>query len=140
MALLWPSEPAGNARPGKDLLKQPKAGQPLEVHKGLPMLRSLLTLSLMLAIGSVCAEDAKPIPYTLDTCIVSGEKLGEMGDAVVKVIDGREVKFCCAGCIKKYNKDPAKYLAEADAKMAAAAKAAPAEAPKPAVEPAKHDH
>ena len=84
------------------------------------MLRNLLPLSLFLASGgTVWAEDAKPVPYPLDTCIVSGEALGSMGDAVVKIHDGREVKFCCAGCIKKFDKDPAKYIAAADAKAVA---------------------
>lgn len=100
------------------------------------MLRNLLPLSLFLAsVGTVWAEDAKPVPYPLDTCIVSGEALGSMGDAVVKIHDGREVKFCCAGCIKKFDKDPAKYIAAADAKAkeaaAKAAEAKPADAAKP---------
>lgn len=47
--------------------------------------------------------------YTLDTCPVSGAKLGSMGDAVVKTYDGKEVRFCCAGCPAKYEADPAKY-------------------------------
>ena len=28
-----------------------------------------------------------------------------MGDAVVKVYDGREVRFCCNGCVKKFEAD-----------------------------------
>ena len=47
--------------------------------------------------------------YPLDYCVVSGEKLGEMGDPVVKMYDGREVKFCCAMCPPKFEKDKAKY-------------------------------
>lgn len=82
-----------------------------------------VSVVLALSAGAVVAEDAKPIPYPLDTCSVSGEKLGDMGDPVVKIHEGREVKFCCKGCIKKFDKDPAKYLAEVDAK----AKAAPAD-------------
>jgi len=83
------------------------------------MLRMIVMLSLILFAGLAVAEDAKPgeakaTPYPLDTCIVSGEKLGEMGEPVVKVIDGREVKFCCNGCIKKFNKDPAKFFATID--------------------------
>jgi YHS domain-containing protein len=94
----------------------------------------IFTTMLVLAAfaGSVIAADAaadapKPKPYTLTTCIVSGDKLGEMGDAVVVTREGREIKFCCKGCIKDFDKDPAKFLkkiddAEAKAKADAGAK------------------
>jgi YHS domain-containing protein len=62
-------------------------------------------------------SDAKA--YQLDTCIVSGEKLGEMGDAYVFEYKGQEVKLCCKKCKAKFDKDPETYLkkiAEADAK------------------------
>jgi hypothetical protein len=49
-------------------------------------------------------------PYPLDYCLVSKEKLGEMGDPFVMVHEGQEIKFCCKGCVKKFNADPAKYL------------------------------
>ena len=57
--------------------------------------------------------------YPLDTCVVSGEKLGDMGKAYVFAHDGHVVKLCCKSCLKKFNADPAKYLkkiAEAKAK------------------------
>ena len=50
--------------------------------------------------------------YTLDTCVVSGEKLGSMGDPVVKVYDGQQVKFCCNSCVKDFEKDKAKFIAK----------------------------
>ena len=50
--------------------------------------------------------------YPLTTCVVSGEKLGEMGSPVVINYQGTEVHFCCSGCVKKFNADPAKYLAK----------------------------
>ena len=56
------------------------------------------------------------VPYPLDSCIVSGEKLGGMGEPVVKVYDGREVRFCCSGCVKKFEADKAGYFAKIDAK------------------------
>jgi YHS domain-containing protein len=58
-------------------------------------------------------------PYKLKNCIVSGDKLGEMGDPVVYEYEGREIKFCCKSCIKDFKKEPAKYLKkiqEAEAK------------------------
>jgi YHS domain-containing protein len=63
--------------------------------------------------------ETKPKPYTLKTCVVSGEKLGEMGKPVVYVHEGREFKFCCKDCVKDFKKDPAKYvkkLEQAEAK------------------------
>ncbi len=49
-------------------------------------------------------------PYPLDKCIVSDEKLGEMGDPFVFVQDGQEIKLCCKSCQKDFKKDPTKYL------------------------------
>ena len=63
-------------------------------------------------------EKAKP--YTLKTCVVSDEKLGEMGDAYVFTYQGREIKLCCKSCLKDFKKDPAKYIKkieEAEAKV-----------------------
>ena len=63
-------------------------------------------------ITSSCAVADAPIPYPLNTCIVSGEKLGEMGKPVILIKDGQEVKFCCKACIKDFNKEPKKFLKE----------------------------
>lgn len=62
------------------------------------------------------SPEAAVVPYPLDTCIVSGEKLGSMGAPIVKVYDGREVRFCCSGCVKRFEADKAAYLAKIDAK------------------------
>jgi len=62
----------------------------------------------------------KPKPYVLKTCIVSGEKLGEMGPPVTYVYEGRDIQFCCKNCIKDFKKTPAKYvkkIEEAEAKI-----------------------
>ena len=62
-------------------------------------------LALGLAAAPVQAEDAARVgdPYALKVCAVSGEEIGSMGEGVVHVKDGREVRFCCAGCTKKYD-------------------------------------
>lgn len=60
---------------------------------------------------------AAVVPYPLDYCIVSGEKLGSMGEPIVKVYDGREVRFCCSGCVKRFEADKGGYLAKIDAKV-----------------------
>ena len=71
----------------------------------------LLTLPILAfaAIGTVAhAADT----YPLTTCVVSGEKLGEMGAPAVINYKGTEVKFCCNSCVKKFNADSEKYLAK----------------------------
>ena len=42
-----------------------------------------------------------------------GDKLdGDMGKPYVFVYKNQEVKLCCKGCLKDFNKDPDKYLAK----------------------------
>lgn len=86
-----------------------------------------------LMAGIALAEDPKAVKpeYPLDTCVVSGEKLGEMGSPVIFEYEGREVRFCCKGCKKTFLKDPAKYLKMIDdaAKAKETAKAATGEKP-----------
>ena len=49
--------------------------------------------------------------YSLDVCVVSGEKLGSMGAPHVIKHEGTEVRFCCDACVPEFNKDPDKYIA-----------------------------
>jgi len=90
---------------------------------------------LLWSAASVAAEApkddatviAEQLPtYPLQTCVVSGEKLGgEMGKPVNYVHQGHLVRFCCKGCIKQFNADPARFLKlidDAAAKGAAAPK------------------
>jgi YHS domain-containing protein len=67
------------------------------------------------------AEDkaAVSFPYPLDVCPVSGQKLGSMGDPVVKTYDGREVRFCCANCIEKFESDKDTYWQKVDEQIVA---------------------
>ena len=58
--------------------------------------------------NSAAATPSKPDKMT--TCPVSGEKLGEMGKPYVFTYQGQEVKLCCSGCKKDFDKDPAKFL------------------------------
>ena len=58
------------------------------------------------------AADAATKPYPLDVCIVSGEKLGSMGDPIVLVHQGQEVKLCCKSCKPDFEKEPAKFLSK----------------------------
>jgi len=97
--------------------------------------KSILTAAIVSAfvmgsVPSVFAEEAKPPvkevkpeekkeavkPYKLDTCIVSDEKLGGMGDAFVFTHEGQEIKLCCKKCKPKFDKDPATYLKKLEGK------------------------
>jgi len=51
-------------------------------------------------------------PDLLMTCPVSGDKLGEMGKPFTFAYKNQEVKLCCKGCKKDFDKDPEKYIAK----------------------------
>jgi len=51
-------------------------------------------------------------PDLLTTCPVSGDKLGEMGKPFTFIYKDQEVKLCCKGCKKDFDKDPEKYIAK----------------------------
>ena len=74
-------------------------------------------LALAALTPSTLAEGqpSKAKPYPLQTCVVSGEKLGGMGDPYVFTYQGREIKLCCQGCLKKFNKESASFLKQLDA-------------------------
>lgn len=62
--------------------------------------------------SAVSAIESGTKPYPLDTCLVSGEKLGSMGEPIVIIHEGQEIRFCCDACVPKFKKDPAKYLSK----------------------------
>jgi hypothetical protein len=64
--------------------------------------------------------------YPLKTCVVSGGKLGGMGKPIAYVYKqadqpDRTVMFCCKACIRKFEKEPAKFLVKLDAAETATA-------------------
>lgn len=79
-------------------------------------MKSLRALTLAFTAIVICpmpraadpASAAKPYPLT--TCIVSDEKLGEMGKPVMVDYKGQQVAFCCKSCLGDFDKEPAKYL------------------------------
>jgi Archaeal TRASH domain. len=78
-----------------------------------------VTLAVLLAAlaGSVsfgADKDTKEKAYPLEKCVVSDEKLGEMGKPYVFKHEGREVQLCCKDCLKDFKKDPAKYMKKLD--------------------------
>jgi hypothetical protein len=81
----------------------------------------VLTAAFVPVLITGCANNtnsalsSKPVPYPLDTCVVSGEKFGgDMGDPVVFIysnsVVNQEIKFCCPDCKPKFLKDPDKYM------------------------------
>jgi len=84
---------------------------------------AVLSISVLagpfVAIAADQTTEPKLKPYTLKNCIVSGDKLDEMGKTYVFEYQGREIKFCCKGCVKDFQKNPADYIKKiekADAK------------------------
>lgn len=75
----------------------------------------LVAAALVLSPFASPAAEAKAKPYPLKTCVVSDEKLGDMGTPYVFTHDGREVKLCCKSCLKDFNKDSAKYVKKMEA-------------------------
>jgi len=53
----------------------------------------------------IVKAESVDISYPFSTCPISGGELGGMGDPIVKIYDGREVKFCCAMCVPTFEKD-----------------------------------
>ena len=76
------------------------------------------------------AADPNVIAFPLDTCLVADKKLGSMGKPHTFVHEGREIKFCCAGCDDEFKANTAKYIKKFDDAVASkkAAETKPAEA------------
>ncbi len=49
-------------------------------------------------------------PYPLNYCIVSGDKIGEMGKPITTNYMGQQIIFCCPDCVKDFKKNPEKYI------------------------------
>jgi hypothetical protein len=98
------------------------------VHAGV--IAALTSVSIAAMVLAQNATPAKPgpttRPYPLDTCFMSGEKLGSMGDPDVITYQGREIKFCCSNCEADFRKDPEKYLKKLDEAIAKSATSKPA--------------
>ena len=99
-------------------------------------MRSILA-SLILAAGLLTPPaEAAPTPtddtptpaierqgaaYMLDVCPVSGRALPEDGGHVLifdgggdRLQAGREFRFCCKGCLARFEKDPKKFIPKVD--------------------------
>lgn len=71
----------------------------------------ILLAGAFLVLSAPTAEaSAKVKPYRSNMCAVTDNKLGSMGRVVTIVHEGQEVKFCCRPCVRKFQKNPQKYL------------------------------
>ena len=79
--------------------------------KGLATVLFLaLTLTACASTGGPATAPSGSVkPYPLDTCLVTGTKLGSMGDPYVKVYGDQEIKFCCEPCVAEFEKDPDRF-------------------------------
>jgi len=48
--------------------------------------------------------------YPFDVCVVSGEKLGSMGEPIRIVYQSQEIKFCCKDCVKEFEASPEEFM------------------------------
>lgn len=75
----------------------------------MPVFAAAAALCIAAAAGPAQAEEAKHAEknhiYLQATCPVSGQALGSMGDPIVKEYDGRQVKFCCSGCVPSFEEN-----------------------------------
>lgn len=87
--------------------------------EGLLKQLALAASAALIGLGTAAYaadRDDKPKskPYPLTVCLVTDEKLGEMGEPHVIHYKGREIKFCCEHCEEDFKKEPKKYLAKLD--------------------------
>jgi hypothetical protein len=79
-------------------------------------------------VAKVSEADAAAIrmqkpTYPLDTCLVSGEKLGSMGKPLDMVVEGKLMRICCKSCARAIEKDKAGMVKKVDDAVVAAQKA-----------------
>lgn len=77
-------------------------------------LKFILAVMLAVVIGAVAfssrADDPKPKPYPLDSCLVCGMKFGSMGEPYVFIYKGQEIKVCDQSEKSAFDQNPNKYL------------------------------
>jgi hypothetical protein len=100
------------------------AGEPVDLVVGTRLVRLCCAKcepavakdsAAVLAKVNAALIEKQSASYKLETCPVSGEKLGGMGEPMNYLYGTRLVKLCCKGCVKGVTKDPATVLAKLDA-------------------------
>jgi len=79
----------------------------------------LITIALTLVLSHT-GFATKPKPklkeYPLKICLVSDNKLGSMGKPYKFTHKDQRVELCCKPCLKKFTKEPVKYLKKLEPK------------------------
>ena len=91
----------------------------------LSMKLHALWFCLLLGLATSCQGPGRPgalRPYPLDTCLVTGNELGSMGDPITRVYGEQVVKFCCSPCVGEFEGDPQRFLALMERKEEAPAR------------------
>lgn len=91
-----------------------------QLHPHHYTLAAVAVLAFALSGTSALAQNPdeyKGDPYTLGTCPVSGSELGSMGNPILLNHEGRDIRFCCAGCPPKFKSDPLQFLSKIDSLM-----------------------
>ena len=79
----------------------------------------LIILGLASALftgSSLQAAQPKLKEYPLKICLVSDNKLGSMGKPYKFTHEDQRVELCCKPCLKKFTKEPVKYLKKLESK------------------------
>ncbi len=75
------------------------------------------------AVGAVLADGTPPF----ETCVVNHDKFSEHSKGPIDVsYNGRTIQVCCKSCVRKFNKDPEKFLKAWDEALAKSGKPAQA--------------
>lgn len=75
------------------------------------IIAAVLALGLFTSCATTAAVGGAK-SYPLKVCLVTDNDLNSMGDEQTITYEGRVLKFCCAPCVDKFRKNPAKYLAK----------------------------
>ena len=78
---------------------------------------NILKLTVAAAISfATLSAGVRADDYPTKKCIVTGDLLGgDTGTPIEIKYNGRLIRLCCKGCVKKFNKDPEKYVKILDA-------------------------
>ena len=78
------------------------------------ILAIILTVTIVAVSLTSRADDQKPKPYPLDTCLVCGMKFDPTDKPCVFVYKGQEIKVCDKSEKADFDKHPDKYMKKLD--------------------------
>lgn len=81
----------------------------------------LLVLSAFLFVSPGLHAGDPAESYPLDVCAVAGNDLGGKSEVSFE-FKGRQFKFCCGSCLKKFKAEPTSFISAVDKKIIAAQK------------------